>query len=241
MSSSTRKQKGSWCDAFGNLVLKAYFESCQQLQNFNYWGFLVWSKGHLMGKVRVWQEWSNARTFLCKSHHQLLQEATVKLDKAWESCLDEEYEMDFFWQQQDLCRLVNGCCTVHAAADKVIIKQQCIEFEEEERSLDGDLHSSKCIEWSCAPALFPVFMVVSDFASNWMLIEGRGNFTETGQDALSSEEEEDLVEGQKTPPKPVQGHFNAVPLVKEYDIYYVVTVYELWYCSIADDVFFCIL
>lgn len=73
---------------------------------------------------------------------------------------------------------------------------------------------------------FPVFMIFSDFASNWTLTEDQGDFTETGRDDLSSEEEEDLVDGQKTPPKPVQGHFDAIPLVKEYDIYYVLTIYE---------------
>lgn len=163
MSTSIRKQKGSWRDAFGNLASKAYFESCQHPPSFNYPDFLAWSKGRLTGKAKIRQEWANARTLFRKSRHQSLRDAAVKLDKAWELSLDEEYETDFFRQQQDLRRLLNGRRPVHAAADRVIIKRQRVEFEEEGRSLDDKLHSGKCLMVD-VPALCPVFELLFNFA-----------------------------------------------------------------------------
>ncbi|KAG0197961.1 hypothetical protein BGX33_000203 [Mortierella sp. NVP41] len=87
---------------------------------------------------------------------------------------------------------MNGRLTVHAAADNVIVKRQRIELEEEGRSLDEGLQSRD----------HPVF--VDDLP--------------TERDASSCEQEDDLMAGQITPTKRVQGHSDIVPLVKVYDL-----------------------
>ncbi|KAG0288074.1 hypothetical protein BGZ97_006913, partial [Linnemannia gamsii] len=84
---------------------------------------------------------------------------------------------------------MNGRLTVHAAADNVIVKRQRIELEEEGRSLDEGLQSRD----------HPVF--VDDLP--------------TERDASSCEQEDDLMAGQITPTKRVQGHSDIVPLVKD--------------------------
>jgi hypothetical protein len=99
----------------------------------------------LIGKAKVRQEWSDARKHLHKSQHQALREAAVRLDKAWASGVDEKFETNFFKEQQAKRQLMNGRLTVHAAADNVIVKRQRIELEEEGRSLDEGLQSSKGI------------------------------------------------------------------------------------------------
>lgn len=60
------------------------------------------------------------------------------------------------------------------------------------------------------------------------LIAGPNTAAEQIQDDWSGEdEEEDLRVEQRTPPRRVQGHFDVVPLVKEYDKYSVVTLYGI--------------
>ncbi|KAF9361507.1 hypothetical protein BGX34_007107 [Mortierella sp. NVP85] len=61
--------------------------------------------------------------------------------------MDSEFE-DIFMELHAKHRLSQ---TVHQAADKIIIKRQRTEFEEEERSLDERSQSSKGISWSSIP------------------------------------------------------------------------------------------
>ncbi|KAF9084125.1 hypothetical protein BGX27_003908, partial [Mortierella sp. AM989] len=77
------------------------------------------------------------------------------------------------------------------------------------------LSSSLTLQWYC--------MLIED--SNGYVDEDltarQNTAAEQMQDISSGEdEEEDLRVRQRTPPKKVQGHFDIVPLVKEYNKYY---------------------
>ncbi|KAI8359580.1 hypothetical protein B0O80DRAFT_233947 [Mortierella sp. GBAus27b] len=188
--SSPIKNKRSWRRDIETLTSKDYFESCLRPQDFSYQGFLLWSKKHLVGRARVRQEWSDARKHFHRSQYQSLRNAAVRLDKAWSSGVDLDFETNFFNGLRAKHRLISGRQTVHEAADDVIIKRQRIELEEEGRSLDERPQSSKD---------HPSF--VDDLS--------------TEEDASDFEQEVGLMSGQTTPPPQVQGHFDTVPLVKD--------------------------
>ncbi|KAF9915683.1 hypothetical protein FBU30_001809 [Linnemannia zychae] len=149
MSCSTRNNKAPWRKDIENLTSRGYFELCQRPQEFSYQGFLLWSKSHLIGKAKVRREWSEARKQFHNSHYQILRETAVRLDKMWESGVDEVFEATFFKEQHAMRQLMDGRLTVHTAADNVIVKRQRIELEGEEQSLDEELqsgHHSDCLD-----------------------------------------------------------------------------------------------
>lgn len=100
------KNKATWRRDVETLTSKGYFESCPRPQDFSYQGFLLWSKKHLVGKARVRQEWSDARKHLRLSQNQSLRDAAGKLDKAWSSGLDTDFETNFFKEVQAKRRLM---------------------------------------------------------------------------------------------------------------------------------------
>ncbi|KAF9117024.1 hypothetical protein BGX30_005736, partial [Mortierella sp. GBA39] len=138
-----------------------------------------------VGRIKVRQEWSVARKYLARSHLQSLRETAARLDTAWDSGLDAEYEKNFFRERLSRQTLENRRRKLHSVVDEVITKRQRIEYEEEKASLSEGFHSE----------------------------DGSDDEDEYLQHS-SSGEEKDLSAGQQTPPIRVQGHVDEVPLVE---------------------------
>ncbi|KAF9900914.1 hypothetical protein EC991_006746 [Linnemannia zychae] len=183
---SKSKIKTTWCHALRNLYTRAYFESCNSPQDFAYRDFLLWSKEQQMGKIKAQQEWSVARKFLAKSRLQSLQEAATRLNTAWESGVDGEFEKDFFLERQSQRIFEKRRRKLHGLIDEVMTKRRRKDYIKEKVSLDKELQND---EYSA---------------------------DEDSDDEIDlRDEEEDSTSGYHTPPKQGQGHHEEVPSAED--------------------------
>ncbi|KAF8933192.1 hypothetical protein BGZ47_010996, partial [Haplosporangium gracile] len=195
MSSSTGKRKMPWRDELEKLPTRAYFQSCKRSQDFNYPDFLLWSKNQNMSKIKVRQEWSIARKYLSASRHQSMREAATRLDIAWQSGLDAEYEKAFFLERQSQKTFEKGRRKLHDVIDEVMTKRRRRDYEGEKVFLDQELQYDED----------------SDDENEHLSAEPQTP-AELAQDNLW-DEEEDLTTGRHTPPKQMLG-YDEVPLVE---------------------------
>ena len=140
---SKGKPKATWCYALRNLYTRAYFESCDSPQDFGYKDFLLWSKKQQMNKIKAQQEWSVARKFLARSRLQSSQEAAARLNTAWKSGLDAEFEKDFFLERQSQRTFEKRRRKLHDLIKDVMNKRRRKDYASEKASLDKELQNGK--------------------------------------------------------------------------------------------------
>ncbi|KAF8925337.1 hypothetical protein BGZ47_003353 [Haplosporangium gracile] len=141
-----------------------------------------------MSKTKAQQEWSVARKFLARSRLQSLQEAAARLNTAWKSGLDAEFEKEFFLERQSQRTFEKRRRNLHDLIDDVMNKRRRKDYASEKASLDKVLQNDE------------------------------DGIDEDSNDEIDLRDgEEDLTSGYHTPPPPkqVQGYHDEVPSVED--------------------------
>ncbi|KAG0048575.1 hypothetical protein BGZ83_006459 [Gryganskiella cystojenkinii] len=135
-----------------------------------------------------------------------MKEAATRLDDAWRSGADKEYEKDFFLERQSQRTFEIGRRKLHDVIDETMTKRRRRDYDDENAAFDkgvqSDADSDDSIEYVPLSQKPLVDQVQDDLQDNEV-------------DSSTGDEELDLPTGFHTPPKHLQGYYDEVPLVED--------------------------